>query len=153
MDNKILRYNLLLHLLYNNEITSVTAFPLFNAISRLCNQGESHASGAILREYIKQWPKERMTRESFFETLEDIEFNCTLQEVLLELLNKRDLYQGDLFNILKSVKKLETDVTKTAVLLKAKARISNSDSEAKYIFNNVTEGLELEYEFNKVVDR
>jgi hypothetical protein len=153
MDNEFLRYNLLLHLLNNNEISSVTAIPLFNAVSRLSGEGFSHASGAILREYIKQWPKERMTRESFFETLEDIEFNCTLQEVLLELLDKRDLYQGDLFNILKSVKKLETDVTKTAVLLKAKARISNSDSEAKYIFNNVTEGLELEYEFNKVVDR
>ena len=153
MDNEFLRYNLLLHLLDNNQISSVTAFPLFNAVSKLCREGFSHAAGAILREYIKQWPKEKMAREQFFETVEAIEFNCTVQELLLLLADKKDLYPGDLFNIIKSTKKLETNVTIATVLLKVKPLISGSNSEAQYIFNSTTEKLELEYEYNKVVDR
>jgi len=153
MDNEFLRYNLLLHLLNNNDISSATAFPLFNAVSKLCNEGFSHAAGAILREYIKQWPKEKMTREQFFETVDEIEFSCTAQELLLLLADKKDLYPGDLFNIIKATKKVETNVSVATVLLKVKPLISSSDSEAKYIFNSNTKKLELEYEYNKVVDR
>ena len=58
-----------------------------------------------------------MVRESFFETLENIEFSCTLQELLLLLLDKDNLQSGDLFNILKLVKSLETDIQKTEVLV------------------------------------
>ncbi len=151
MDDRFLRYNLLLHMINNNDISSATAFPLFNALSKLCKQGFSHASGAVLREYIKQWPKERAAREEFFETLEDIEHSCTLQEILLLMADKKDLQPGDLFNIIKSIKNLDTEVTKTAVMIKVKPLIS--DSESKYIFNDIAEDIELEYEFNKIVDK
>ena len=151
MDNELLRYNLLLHLLWNNKIDNKIAMPLFDAVTKLCREGRSHAAGAILREYIKQWPAEKMVREGFFDALESVEHSCTVQEILLLLAEKGDLRPGDLFNIIKLTKKMETDIQVATVLCEVKPMLS--DSETKYIFNSQAEKMDAEYDFNKVVDR
>ena len=153
MDNKFLRYNLLLDLLDNNKLSGVTLYPLLDAVKQLTREDYIHASGAVLREFIKQLPPDEEVRNKFFETFDRIEFNSTREEILRLLLERDDLRKEDIINIIKATDGIDVDVEKTSILLRVKPLIHKKDTESIFVFNTYAKKIELEYEFNKIVDK
>jgi hypothetical protein len=153
MDNEFLRYNLLLDLINNNKLSGMTLYPLLDAVKQLTREDFIHASGAIMIEIIKQMPEDKELRGKFFEVVDRIEFNSTREEVLRTLCKRKDLSKEDLINIIKATDGIDVDVEKTAVLLRVKPLIDKNDTESVFVFNTYAKKIELEYEFNKIVDR
>ena len=153
MDNEFLRYNLLIDLMDNNNLSGLTLYPMLDAVNQLIDEDYIHAAGAVLREFVKQLPDDERARNKFFETVNRIEFNSTREEILRLTLERNDLKKQDIINIIKATKGIDVDVEKTAVLLRAKPFIKKKDTETRFVFNTYAQKIELEYEFNKLADK
>ena len=126
---------------------------MLDAISQLIDEDYIHASGAVLREFVKQLPKDETVRNKFFETVNRIEFNSTREEILRLTLERNDLSKQDIINIIKATEGIDVDVEKTAVLLRVKPFIKKKDTDLRFVFNTYAKRIELEYEFNKLADK
>ena len=152
MDNEFLRYNLLIDLMDNNNLSGLTLYPMLDAVNQLIDEDYIHAAGAVLREFLKQLPEDETVRNKYFETVNRIEFNSTREEILRLTLERRDLSKQDIINIIKATEGIDVDVEKTAVLLRVKPFIKKKDTETRFVFNTYAKRIELEYEFNKLAD-
>ncbi|OQX97574.1 MAG: hypothetical protein B6I20_12335 [Bacteroidetes bacterium 4572_117] len=153
MDNEFLRYNVLLDLIVNNNLSGLTLYPFLDAVNQLIREDFMHASGAVLREFIKQLPEDEQIRNSFFETVDKIDLNSTREELLRNVCMRDDLSKEDLINIIKATDGIDVDVEKSSILLRVKPLIDKNDSESIFVFNTFAKKIELEYEFNKIADK
>ncbi|RLD83732.1 MAG: hypothetical protein DRJ07_06105, partial [Bacteroidetes bacterium] len=105
------------------------------------------------REVINQLPEDPKMRNRLFETIDRIEFNSTREEILRTISKRNDLSKVDIINIIKATDGIDVDVEKTSILLGVKPLIHKNDTESIFVFNTYAKKIELEYEFNKIVDK
>nr|WP_321408915.1 hypothetical protein [uncultured Carboxylicivirga sp.] len=150
MDSEMEVYNIMLDLLDKNKLNEKAMYRLLRQTSNLVPDFQ-HGAGAILRQVIQQFPLTDSNYNQFFQIIERMDQNSTIEELLRMVIDHPVLNDKLLIKVMECNQRIEVDVEKAAILVRISPHIPGKDSSVQYIFQSMTKELESEYEKNRVL--
>jgi hypothetical protein len=152
VTNNLEKYNVLLDLLYQNSNLSDEVYEeIFEAAEDLLDDDFEHATGAVLRATIDQMPMEAGLIDDFFDIVQSMDQNSTIEEILRLVAANKDFLKQDnvVSEIIESTDEISVDIEKAAVLMHVKPYIQKT-GEAVYAYKDVAEDFD-DYHYRKVM--
>ncbi len=149
MDSEMEQYNVMLDLLDKNKLSDKTMYRLLRETSNLVPDFQ-HGAGAILRQVIQQFPLSNNNYDQFFQVIERMDQNSTIEELLRMVIDNPSINDQILIKVMECSQRIEVDVEKASLLVRISPQIPGKDSSVKYIFKSMAKELDSEYEKNRV---
>lgn len=144
-------YNVLLDLIKRNTLDADAYKFVFDVTQNLMPDYQ-HAAGAILRVSIATLPDKEETLSDFFDIVQGMDQNSTIEEVLrLIVTDKR--FQNNELVLLKTIESLDNitvDIEKAKILQLIKPSVLKS-GEIKYVFKTSVKDIKSDYLLRRVL--
>ena len=150
MDSEMEMYNVMLDLLDKNKLNEKAMYRLLRQTSRLVPDFQ-HGAGAVLRQVIQQFPLAESNYNQFFQVVERMDQNSTIEELLRMIIDHPVVNNKLLIKVMESNQRIDVDIEKAAILVRMSPQIPTNDSSVQYIFKSMAKELDSEYEKNRVL--
>jgi hypothetical protein len=153
ISNNIEVYNVLLDLIRKNQLEHKAYKMVLDITGDLVAEDYQHAAGAVIRACVDKMPYDKYLLDEVFETLQDMDQNATIEEVL-RWISLSDKFNNDGFvisKIIETTRNIDVDIEVASVLTGLKHYDKNA-SEQSIPFEYAVERLEWEYFRRKLQD-
>lgn len=147
ISSELETYNILLDLIRRNKLKEDVYTDILDYVEELISNDYQHAAGAVLRECIGKMPYTNNLLSTFFNTVQELDQNSTLEEILRLILSETGL-QGNNYVLSQSIESLDrmsVDIEKKVILLRAKPFVLKQKGESLYAYKSVARDIESEY--------
>lgn len=153
ISDKIERYNVLLDFMHVHSM-NVDAYKMVLEATESFNNDYQHAKGAVLRDVLTGMPNERVLWDEFFDIVNDMDQNSTIEEILRLILQRDELAKEEYF-ILKAIEatdRIDVDIETASVLTGLKYYNPKSGSQS-LAYEYAAKDMKSDYLKRKVLNR
>ena len=146
IDDNLEGYNVILDLIRRNEINEKVADYILEYTEELLDDDFQHAAGAVLRELLSKMEFTDMLIYKFFDLINDMDQNGTIEEILRLAIQNNDLMGHDktIPLIIEAMDQISVDIEKSTLLMRLKPFVKKSD-EGKFMYRDAAEDLQSNY--------
>ena len=145
IDQELARYHILLDLMEKHKLRKNGYLMVFNGAEKLVREDYMHAASAILRYALKDMPVDNDLINAYFESFEDMDQDCTVEE-LLYYINSNKKFAGNELVVLKSIDAIGMfDIEIKNSYLLEMLRPNVKTREQKIAYNYALKELESDY--------
>ncbi|MFC2138097.1 hypothetical protein ACFLTE_07990 [Bacteroidota bacterium] len=151
-SNKLEEYNVLLDLIEKNKLDNETLIKIYRRLDDYMPTYQ-HAAGAVLRATINQLPNDNRVLEYFFDVVEEMDQNSTIEEILRLLCKQKSLASNKDFivKIIEASEIIDVDIETASVLLNVADILPKGQNDLSYVYKSAAKTIKSEYLINKVL--
>ncbi len=131
INDNMERYNVLLDYINRNSLNKEAYKMVLEATEDFSNDYQ-HAKGAILRACLKNLPNDEALLDDFFDIIDDMDQNGTIEELLRLVMAREDIAKNEfvIIRVIEATKNIDVDIEKATVLLSIKNYNPNSTNQS-----------------------
>ena len=134
VSDRIEKYNILLDLLQKQNLSKSGYIMVLEATENLVNADYQHAAGAVLRSILTNMPVDDELIYNFFEIVEAMNQNSTIEEVF-RYINTNKRFAGNDLVVLKTIEavgSINVAIERTEVLLLVQEHVKSNEQKLAY---------------------
>ena len=151
-SNKLEEYNVLLDLIDRNKLSNEALIKIYRRLDEYMPTYQ-HAAGAVLRATIDQLPNDNRVLEYFFDVVDEMDQNSTIEEILRLLCQQKSLVSNKDFivKIIEASEIIDVDIETASVLLDVAQILPKDQNDLIYVYKSAAKTINSEYLLNKVL--